>query len=346
MSRLFMTGWEAGSTGVMNLVGAPDIVSANQRTGSHALRIDAPSEGCHAKLGGSFTELYARIAYRCSGPPGLTYAGPIISFQSSAQANKLALCLSSNSQTLSAWAANASGTATLLASGSALPLNSWTVIEVHVVLDDVNGVFEVRLNGGPGLDIDYDGDTDRYGAVADLSAVGLGQVSGTGGTTSWNDKAAGLYDDFAVNDTAGAVNNSWIGTGGIQAIRPSGAGAHTMLTPSAGANWDCVEESPPSDANYVSSPTANDIDSYACTDLVGAGNITAVCPWVRCKSSAAGASSMAPLYRIGGVDYERTIQGFDVDWVYKYQIEETSPATGVAWTVPEVNGMELGVQVE
>ena len=62
MARLFMTGWETGSVDVMTLVGTPDLVTSNQRTGAYALRIDADSEGAYINLGQTVTELYARVA--------------------------------------------------------------------------------------------------------------------------------------------------------------------------------------------------------------------------------------------------------------------------------------------
>jgi len=38
---------------------------------------------------------------------------------------------------------------------------------------------------------------------------------------------------------------------------------------SAGANWDCVEEIPYSDADYVSTNVTGKTDLYEVTDLVG-----------------------------------------------------------------------------
>ena len=142
------------------------------------------------------------------------------------------------------------------------------------------------------------------------------------------------------------MNATWIGRGGIPAIFPTGAGNSTDLNPSAGANWQCVDEVPPNDdTDYVSSAVVDDHDSYAASNLAATGTISAVQWLARAKSDLVGNPEIARILRIGG-DHQGADIAIDATYDYYAEILDQDPQAGPgAWTVAAVNGMELGVKI-
>lgn len=339
MARLFMTGFEMGAIPMTNAKAAPDLVSSNMRTGAYAMRIDSNGEGAYIQLPATVTELYARVAWRPTAYVSYRTKS-IMYFRNSSDRAMLMLGAFTESNTLAIYRND--GNWTQLAVGPLLLSDTWYVLEVHVTQPaNSGGVFQVKVNGT--LGIDFTGDTLGSQTPADFRYVGLGET--TDGTTPHNDEARGLFDDFAVNDASGDSNNSWPGRGGIEALRPAGAGATTQLTPSAGANWDCVDEVPASDADYVGAETVDLFDTYTLGDTVQTGGVPAVAVWLRAALAEAGAGSVAPVVRSGGTDYTGSDKGIDTTYRYMSQIYETNPATAAPWTTAELDGIEAGAKV-
>lgn len=86
-----------------------------------------------------------------------------------------------------------------------------------------------------------------------MSRLYIGNFSGGVATTGYEY----YFDDVAINDATGLWENSWCGDGHIVHLKPAGAGNNTGWTPSAGSNYDCVNEvTPNSDTDYISATTA------------------------------------------------------------------------------------------
>lgn len=102
----------------------------------------------------------------------------------------------------------------------------WTRIEWRLLVDDTNGVFEVRRNGDSLLL--FEGNTDPHES-GHVSRLCLGAIEGI--TTTYVMR----YDDVAVNDTLGDKNNAWPGRGTIIYLKPRGDGEHT--------DWNSSEQS-------------------------------------------------------------------------------------------------------
>jgi hypothetical protein len=338
MARIVQCGFEAGAktweyTG--SNAGTP--WNTLPRTGTYSLYLLSGDYGAGWQLPSALTELYLRVAVNLDG--GYGTIPQIVTFKNSDVEKMFHLILLNSSflrveqWTGGAWAVVATST-------TVMPLNIWVCLEMWLKLDNA-GDCEVKQDGVKV--IDFNGDTLGDQTPASISRVYLGS------SAAFEYGATPAYDDFAVNDTTGAVNNSWIGRGGIQAIRPVGPGAHTELAPSSAvANWTTVDEVAPVDSDYVYDAVADQRDTYEMSDLVGTGTIAAVVPYIRASASAASSNSIAPLYYISAADYERTAVPIDVSWTYISQIDEEDPSeiAGTAWTVAKVNSMEVGLQVE
>ena len=124
--------------------------------------------------------------------------------------------------------------------------------------------------------------------------------------------------------------------------------AFAVETNGSANNWSASADIPPdNDTSYVSSSTATQKDSYALTDLpAGVGAITAVvAKWVMRKTDA-GSRTVAPLWRISASNYEGTPQTMGTSYAQAFQVYSVSPATSSAWTASEINGAELGVELD
>lgn len=213
----------------------------------------------------------------------------------------------------------------LLTSAMALGLGVEYLIEVRYLPHASAGVFQVKVNGV--LVIDYSGNT---GTTTPINNISFGKAS------YW----VFYLDNVVIDDAA------WPGNSKIQAIKPTGAGNSTQWTPSAGANYACVDEVPPSEADYIESNVIGHLDLYAASDLVG--TIGAVkCVQVQALAVAEGAPTPTNLQfavRSGGTDYFSGDKLVPSGAAQLAGLWETDPATGVAWLAGAVNAMEIGVK--
>lgn len=220
----------------------------------------------------------------------------------------------------------------LVATGTKL-LNTgdWNHVEFQHYSHGASGTIKVKINGA--LDIDYTGDTL---VNANPSTVYLYAPN-----NSQND-----YDDFFILDDNGAVNNDFIGDHKIEAVLPGGAGNYSQWTPSAGSNYQNVDDNPPDeDSTYNSAPSSGLKDSYAMGDLTTlTGSISAVQVISRTRKDDAGPVELRNFVRQGGSDYAQTNVAQGDSYSVLSDILETDPDTGIAWTIAGVNSAEAGIE--
>lgn len=223
----------------------------------------------------------------------------------------------------------------LAASASGVLDGNWHYIEVTVTVADTGGIVQVRVDGTQV--INFSGDTKNAGTNSTIDTVTLNAYSG----------AQLIVDDLVILDATGtAPYNTFLGDTRVQTLVPSGAGTTTQLTPSTGANWDCVNEVPYSATDYVSGSTVGNKDTYATTDLGAGYSILAVKTKAIAKKTDAGVRNLKTVVRSGGTDYSditaSPLSGTDQA---VSNIRTADPATGAAWTTAGVNAMEIGVEV-
>jgi hypothetical protein len=228
-------------------------------------------------------------------------------------------------------------TGTVLATGPALTPNTWSYLEVKVTIHDTAGVFVVRVNGTTVINLS--GVDTRNAANASANVVRIGATL-TLGSVVFD------YDDVYVFDASGSTNNDFAGDCRVQQVLPTGAGATTAWTPSAGNNYQCVDEAPPNgDADYVSSATAGQTDTYAFGDLAVTGTVKAVQATAVCRKDDAGSRSIALVARPGGTDRVGATQAVADTYTAMTEIWNTNPDTAAPWTASEVNASSFGVRL-
>ena len=334
MARVFMSGCEGGSDLVFTLTFNIDESTAQKRTGAYSFLAGSTSTYAQQTLPAALTELYLRIGIypvQFGSTCGMIvrFASPTDTVQAVLTANKLTnvlqYCLGNNTPVLA-------GTHPLL-------LNTWQCIEIYYkVADAPDGRFTVKLDGV--TDITFSGDTRNTDATVQRVRF-MGDGTSATGTQAY-------FDDIAINDTAGALNNSWIGRGGIYPIFPDLAATYTDLHASVGNGWDCINEVPPSDTDYVYDEVVDQKSTYRMTDLTPTtGTIAAINVIMRAKLDAAGVGSIARLIRSNAVDSQGADVPLDTSARTITEIIETDPgaAPGTLWTIARVNALEAGAVV-
>ncbi len=334
MARLFIDGFESGGLDLWDTInGAASASGTQKKTGSYALYCSANSIYVIKNLASAISTIFIKkwVYFTAVGSTG-PHHFLVFSDNSGTQ---ISIGITVGRQLGFYRLPTTNGGGTLLGSlgTTVLALNTWYLIEAKIVIDNATGIAELKLNGALPLEIDFDGDTQGQ-AGNTVTKVTLGSY----GINNFH--VVGYFDDVVLDDAA------WIGDTRIQAIVPTGAGNSSNWTPSAGNNWDCVEEVPASDANYVYT-NANDIlDTYVMGDLVG-GVSEVKCVQVQARTVRQGASTPTNLklaVRSGGTDYVSGDKAVPASYKSLFNIWETDPATSAAWIVSGVNSAEIGTK--
>jgi hypothetical protein len=218
--------------------------------------------------------------------------------------------------------------------------NVWYYFELKATIHDSNGILQFRVNEYLALDLSSI-DT-RNGANAYVNKIGFGA-----GADSGNQHTLAI-DDLYVCDNSGANNNDFLGDCRIDVILPNGAGYATQWTPSAGSNYQCVDDALfDNGTDYVSEDTEGNQDTYAFADLpVGIAGIKGIQTSLFAKRTDSGvATKIKPVIRTGDTDYLKTEVTPTVNYYDYLEITEVNPATSAAWTKAELDDTEFGINL-
>lgn len=234
-------------------------------------------------------------------------------------------------------AKNGAGTTLGTSAAGVLAAGTFAYVEIKHTINNSTGSVTVKVNG-----------------VTVISVTGV-DTQNTGNATSdgfqltnIGASSAMFVDDLYVCDTTGSYNNDFLGPIQVQCLKPSGAGNSTQWTPDSGSNYARVNEAhPDDDTSYVAANTVGNKDTYALGNLASTGvSVLGTQRIMRARVDTTGSHGIKDVQRIGGTDYEgaeKTVSS--TSYGYYYDIDEVSPATGVAYTPTEINAMELGITI-
>jgi hypothetical protein len=229
------------------------------------------------------------------------------------------------------------GTTVLGTSTAALSQGVATFIEILLTIHNTTGVVTIRFNGAVVLSLTAQ--NTRAGAANAWDEFRLGHIGASGFTTEWD------VDDLYVLDGSGAAPwNAFLGDCRVDARYPTGAGATTGWAPSAGANWQCVDDPAPNDdTDYTGASAAGVTDTFVVQDAPVAGAaIYGVQACLAAKKTDAGAASIARVVRHSGVDYVGANLNPGTTYAMLLSIAATNPGTSAAWTEAGFNAAEFG----
>ena len=220
--------------------------------------------------------------------------------------------------------------ATLVATGTKVfNINTVYRLECYYKPHGSLGIIRVKIDSIPIYDIDYSGNTT--GGNAEIRRLHMGSDGGNNSVP---------FDDMIVD----SIN--WTGPKRIAAaLVPTGVGYQaSQWTPSTGANWDCVNEIPPSDADYNWTNAVGQYDWFTLSNIAGnIASIFAVQASGRIQREGvpvpAGAAFSLRTYL---TNYVGNTKFGGASFIGEDQIWMQNPKTNLAWTETEINNLEIG----
>lgn len=218
---------------------------------------------------------------------------------------------------------------------------TYYALEFRIKIDDTAGVVQLKVDGV--IDIDYTGDT-KPGTATAINNLLLAS------NNDFPDPISEMYfDDLAINDTTGTVDNSWCGDGRVIYLAPNAAGDTTQLTPSAGANYAAVDDRPhDSDSTYVEGSTVDNRDLYnlAASGLAAGSTIGRVIPIASAKDTVANGGKIKLGLKTSTTEYFGDDLTLTTGYTPQYGSQYlTNPLTGNPWTIAELDALQMGVKV-
>lgn len=224
-----------------------------------------------------------------------------------------------------------------VAQTAAISYNTWNYVEVKVT-KGATGSCEVRLNG----------ESSIAASTANYGTLDADKIEFTCTATGFTLISSMSFDDVYVLDTTGsAPQNDFLGDCVVQTLAPTADGVGVDWAPDSGtARYARVKELtgtfPDGDTSYVSSSATGDIDTYDVGGVSSpSGTIYAVQTNLYARKDSAGAASIAPVIRQGGINYVGTTVGLSTSYVTYSQLWALDPSGG-AWTTSTVSNDEFG----
>jgi hypothetical protein len=230
-----------------------------------------------------------------------------------------------------------SNTALATSAAGVVPTSGYCYVELKALINDTTGTYEVRINGANVLS----------GTGADTRNGATGVITGVSILFARNGQ---IFDDFYICDSAGSVNNDFLGDRRVDVYFPNGNGNSSQMVGSDANSTDnylLVDDTNPNDdTDYVQSDVLNNKDTYTFQNMSHTpASISGVMTLANAKKDDAGSRSIAMVTRSGGTDYDGSTQALSTSYIYYKQILETDPGTSSAWTQSGFNSAEFGPKV-
>jgi len=222
-------------------------------------------------------------------------------------------------------------------SSTTITNNKWYLLEVYYKIADSGGVIQIKIDGVIQPEMSVSGDT-KPGSATTVDNFIIGS------------NANCYYDDIALNNTNGSVDNSWCGDGKIIALVPNGDSGTPQWIGSDGNNtnnYQLIDERPPSSSDYVRATGSAYTDVYNLSTVNLAGQ-TIQRIWVvsNAKSDTAGDYFLHGI-KISGTSY--LVTGSLPTSFNKIDIQSTgtwalNPYTGGAWSQEQIDNLLLVIK--
>ena len=220
---------------------------------------------------------------------------------------------------------------------SAYSANTWVQLVIKVVVHDTTGTVEVRVNGSTTPIIVLTGQDTRNGLTGVIDAISI--VNAGSDTVEIMDLAA--WTD------SGETPNGWVKDTRVDTYLVNGAGSSTQYTPSAGANYQCVDEvQSDGDTTYNQSSTNGHVDLFTLANMTHVpSTIHAVAVTVVASKTAEGAATVKAKLKAGATTVAGSEQTLNFS-TYNRGIfaKGTNPDTSLPFTISDVNALEIGYE--
>jgi hypothetical protein len=326
MTRLFTDGAEMGDTLSFDLTIATS-VSTVHKTGVYGYSI---GDGYARKYIPASSEIYVR--WNLAVAPITDYPGVTILQWMKGGTALGSVRWNSTTHVLYLYTGDSTlvGTSTVL-----VHANTWYLIELRIKIDNSSGALQLKINNDTA--ITFSGDT-QPGADTTIDTVNFVSAEYLGET----------IDDIAINNTAGAVDNSWCGDGHVVLLSPNAVGDSSQLIPSSGStNYLMVDEIPAdNDTTYVSGSVANSEDLYNLSSSASGVEILRVWGEGRAKDSTTGSGIVQVLLKTESTEYSSANIMLTTNYApISGSVYTVNPSSGSAWTATQLDALQVGVKI-
>ena len=217
----------------------------------------------------------------------------------------------------------------LQTSAACLNTNAWNYITGTIFVDN-SGTWDIYCNGVQVLN--GSGDTQAQ-VTAQVGGITIGT-----GATYWADSLWIWQHTGSFNNTHPGLTAEQV----VSAFLPVGAGTTTGLTPSAGSNWQNVDEAPPNSDTDYNAGASNAFDTYAMdwSPLNGfAVYGMRISAWNR---SISGTQACNNILRIDGIDNHAPTFNPPTTYRYNNGFYNNNPSSGLAFDYASLATAQLG----
>jgi len=214
----------------------------------------------------------------------------------------------------------------------------WFYLEVKVTISGTVGQITIKKDG-----------VSVLSTAANLNTLnGSNAYVGRIDISLTRSEVMNYYDDFYICDNSGTKNNDFLGDVRVDPVRPDGAGTHTDFSPSAGSNYQNVDETyPDGDTTYNDGSGVADQDSYGLPALPSPAGTTiyGVKDQITVRKTDAGSRQCKLLTVQGGSDYLGDAIILSDTYITETRIMEDNPDDSAAWEDADISGGEIGVEI-
>jgi len=231
------------------------------------------------------------------------------------------------------------GTTLGTTAAAALVANTYAYVELKVLIHASAGTVDLKVNGVSVLALT--GQNTRNTGTAQWTALRIGHE--TGATSNSSNEID--FDDLYVPDGSGSSPwNAFLGDCRVDAVYPTAAGNSSGFTPSAGSNYQNVDDTAPDDdSTYNAAASSPLTDTFVVGDAPVAGaSIFGVQHCLSMKKTDAGTCTVAPVVRHSSTDYVGSDISPATTYGYGLAINATNPGTSAQWTESDFNAAEFG----
>jgi hypothetical protein len=227
------------------------------------------------------------------------------------------------------------GGGTLATGSSVYTVGAWHHVIFRALISNGSGEIEVRQDGA--TVISQTGIDTQQTANASANTVKIGMSDNS------------LIHDIVICDGTGpAPYNGILGDVRVNCLIPNAAGASSAWTPSAGANYQNVDDTTPdTDGTYNATLTAGAIDSYSVPNPTLTGICRGVAVAALVRKDDAGTRTLRPILHDAGVpaNYQGTARNLADSYAFHEDVWQVHPGTGVDFTQTQLNNAQPGVQL-
>lgn len=226
-------------------------------------------------------------------------------------------------------------------STTTLAADTWYQVELIARVDDTDGAFEVRINGV---------------AVAALTQSGVDTSGGSSvlpDRVEFSNASAGSadYDDFTGKvGFGGWTDSDWIGRVDgypkITTLYPTSDGAFAQWTPSTGSSlFAVVDEVPANTSDYISENSNGQGASFGLTAMPAAADKVHFVKTVAYSRGNTTETMTQFMVQASGnlqIRHRAGDHAMNTTWTFREREWPRNERTGRAWTVGNVNGLQVG----